>query len=201
MDCFLKRWKDDKINRSLKRWKDEWEHEWDDTNECCICEEDVEHRYPATFRPQYAFVKDEDDNVCEHTVCYSCLQCWVVAELSQGRSFVRCPGADCNLTIPHQLQRILAPELWKEVRRNLKNLPSANEIAGTAEYTSVTEETLDELEIRACPSCRTFMHRSGGCDVMRCLTCGTAFNWRTENTLDASSDSEHVSESSDDDVW
>jgi hypothetical protein len=114
-----------------------------------------------------------------HGICTHCAELYVDSQLHEGRLFVRCPGAGCQVLLTTAtLTKFASGGAIQKYREHLE-----------ARHTNrlLTED--DECFLafcregaRRCPACGVIIWRCSGCDHMRCV-CGQQFNWQAAEAM------------------
>lgn len=116
-----------------------------------------------------------------HRFCRGCLAAWIHAEVSTGKSAVKCPAEGCAL-------RLSAADI--ERLGDVVDVDRHRELLG-ADIGGKTKELLADpayarwckANTQQCPECSQLIEREAGCDDMMCL-CGTKFCYKCVQRTD-----------------
>ena len=143
---------------------------------CGICDEDFLESKPLRVSDQNRGTEHFKKEKCTHAYCEDCLKQWIQTNLNQNLALVRCPCADCTVTMyEDDIGRIAGPD----AKVKFAKLRQANHrerlielIKNKKLHTEVSKDS------KPCPRCHVVINRYTGCDSMMC-NCGHSFNWRS----------------------
>lgn len=111
------------------------------------------------------------DQTCDHMLCMVCLRSYIVHEISEGHTTIRCPvgGFACpGIVCYWDIERVdltLATQFTNMVRHSVSQRDQP-ELWHDNEWN-------DDKPVR-CPRCGIYIYRNEGCEVIYCM-CGFIF--------------------------